>query len=487
MKSWILVFFSVLVLACSSDKTVEPKPDINQQQDVTTSHDNAVDSSKETTDVVSVQDTHKPDSVHNGDAHPVDTRTDIPDSGQDQAVDTGHDQQSPDTADVTGDTGHIQPTTWSKLINFGGEDYGFKVLAVKDGYLVAGSTDGGGGLTPGMLLLKLDQYGSVLWVMGYGDSKNDSLKAIAGAKDGGFFLAGYYYPKDRKDSDMVVLKVDATGNEKWRKLINYKEDDEAWGVLGLDDGGCIVVGQSFEPANNTNYARVVRLDADGNIVWNKQFGGDKNDYARAVVRGWDGGFVVLGYTASFGEGQHDMWVFRLKDNGDADWASTIGGPPEDFGYALIKTNDHQYAAVGATASYASQPERDVWLVKINTTGDKVWDQHYGFPAGDLGRGPNEYGYDLVQTVDGGFAIAGALADPDNGSMDGLMIRTDDKGNTTWMYRYDVGGKDGLYGIVNAPDHGFVAVGYARFDESRAEDLWVEKVTPDGTGDHRVKK
>ena len=418
------------------------------------------------------------------------------DSGSDIAASDSNEVGASDTEQDIG----VQKKGWYHLMDFGEEDYAFKILKTEDGYVVVGSTDGGGNLKPGMLALKLDFQGEVKWIMGYGDSKEDSLKAVARAADGGYYFTGYYYPKDRNDSDMVILKVDKKGNLKWRKLINDKEDDEGWGIIGLDDGGCIAVGLSFDTDINKNNARVVRLDADGNVVWNKAFGGDKNDEAKAIVKAWEGdGYVVLGNTQSFGEGMHDMWVFKLDKDGNVKWATTIGGAPEDYGYAIIRTRDEKYAAVGATGSYATQPERDVWLVKLSKKGDKIWDAHYGFPAGDIGRGPNEYGYDLIQLDNGDFVIAGSMVDLlGDGGMHGLIVRADSTGKKLWMYKYGIKGlnsndmdditqsKDGLYGIVESVFHTFVVVGYSKFKETRSEDLWIEDVDSDGSAPHQLK-
>jgi len=363
---------------------------------------------------------------------------------------------------------------WSKTMDRGGEDYGFSVVTVEDGYLVAGSTDGGKGIEPGLLLVKYSLAGKLLWQKSYGDSKRDSLKAIASASDNGFFLTGYYYPKDRSDSDMIILKVDASGNEIWRRLINGDEDDEGWGVVGMDDGGCVAVGLSFDNASQRNDARIVRLDKTGKVVWNNTFGGEKHDDAAAVVRSGDGGVVVVGSTQSFGEGLHDIWLFKLDKDGKSVWAVTFGGAAEDYGYALTRTSDNGYAIAGTTNSYTTDIQRDLWVVRADSKGDRVWDNHYSDEA-------FEYGRSIVQTKDGGFVIAGSLMDNDKGTMDALLARTDAAGEFQWFYRYDKGGKDGFYGLTQAPDQGFVAVGYAKTTTDGNEDLWIEKTDSNGIG------
>jgi len=418
-------------------------------------------------------DTVQPDLGQDA-AAPQDNGTDISHetAAPDIQVDTGMDTPQETATTDSGNDTQVVARTWSKRLNLSAEDYGFSVVTVDDGYVVAGSTNGGNGLKAGMLVVKYDLDGNVLWQNAFGDSKDDSLKAIAPAGDGGFFVTGYYYPADRSDSDMVVMKLDSQGKETWRQLINGDEDDEGWGVTAMADGGCVAVGLSFDAASVTNEARVVRFDKTGKVLWSNTYGGEKHDSARGVVTTTDGGVVVVGSTASFGEGMHDVWLFKLDSNGDSKWAMTFGGAPEDYGYAVAKTRDGGYVIAGATASYSTEIQRDVWLIRVDGQGNKLWDAHFGDT-------PYEYGYSVVQTQDGGFVVAGSLMDMDKGNMDGILLKSDADGNIQWWRVFDRGGKDGLYGVALSADGGFVVTGYARTKDGNDTDQWVVKTGPDG--------
>jgi hypothetical protein len=212
-----------------------------------------------------------------------------------------------------------------------------------------------------------------------------------------------------------------------------------------------VAGQSFSSASGNVTAAnhgdndywIVKLDAAGNIVWNKLLGGSGTEAAQAVQQTADGGYIIAGYSVSSASGNvtgtnhgtYDYWIIKLDASGNIVWNKLLGGTSQDEGHSIVQAADGGYVVAG----YASSSESgnvtelnhgsfDYWIVKLDTGGNIVWDRL-------LGGTINDYPYSLQRTADGGYIIAGYSGS----SNDGDISANNHGGFDYWIIKLDAGG------------------------------------------------
>lgn len=161
------------------------------------------------------------------------------------------------------------------------------------------------------------------------------------------------------------------------------------------------------------------------MKYQRAIGGTGNDYCRSVAKTTDGGVVVAGYTFSFGAGSIDIYVAKLDSLGNMQWAKTFGGSNDDYGYSIIQTTDGGYAIAGMTTSYGPTG-LNLYVVKLTSTGGIQWTR----TVGGSGSSP-DVGYSIVQTTDGGYAVAGYTESYGAGSLDMYVVRLNGSGALQW--------------------------------------------------------
>ncbi|PVX27421.1 MAG: hypothetical protein CW716_02410 [Candidatus Bathyarchaeum sp.] len=187
-------------------------------------------------------------------------------------------------------------------------------------------------------------------------------------------------------------------------------------------------------------------------VWKKTFGGASYDYGTDLIETNDGGFAILGYTESFGAGKSDFWLIKTDEYGNMEWNKTYGGPDVEYAYSLIQTSDGGYALDGFTRSCGAGLT-DFWLIKTDEYGNMEWNQTYG------DENLHETAYDLVETSDGGYALAGEV-DPftASGEPDCWLVKTDKLGNMEWNQTYGGEEHDLASSLIQTSDGGYALAG-----------------------------
>lgn len=218
-------------------------------------------------------------------------------------------------------------------------------------------------------------------------------------------------------------------SEAWVDVYPYPNIDRAYAVAYTADGGCVAVGG--RPVDANAEAAVVRIDKHGNEVWSRTYGGTGSDQARAVQALSDGGFIVAGFTYSFGAGQSDYYLIRLDANGDTLWTRAYGGSSYDEAYSVVETPDGGFAIYGGSYSYGNGLN-DGWLVRTDANGDTLWTRTYG-------TANYEWGFYVSNTSDGGFALAGTGGPI--GNFDMIFTKTNSAGAAAWTKTYGGGADD----------------------------------------------
>jgi len=257
---------------------------------------------------------------------------------------------------------------------------------------------------------------SVMWSQTYGGGAIDSAEDIVQTSDGGYAIAGWTGSID--DSDFWLIKIDSFGNMEWNRTYGEEGMSYASSLIKTSDGGFALGGEAFSEDGQFDFG-MVKTDKDGDVEWTKTYGGEKWDRASSLVETSDGGFALAGRTNSFGSGAYDFWLVRTDANGNMQWNKTYGGSDWDEAYSLVETSDGGFALAGETTVGAGN--YDSWLVKTDGTGNMEWNQTYGGTENDRANS-------LVETSDGGYALAGRTKSFGAGEYDDLwLVKTDECG------------------------------------------------------------
>jgi hypothetical protein len=322
-----------------------------------------------------------------------------------------------------------------------------------------------------------------------GGSKYDELHSTFATKDGGLITAGSSYSNKsgektqntRGGRDYWVIKMNKVGKIEWDKTIGGNGDDYCKAVIQTSDGGYILAGESnsyisvekSEDSHGYTDYWIVKLDSAGNIEWDKTIGGSGTELIDNVVQTDDGGYMLAGSSDSYASweksestrGSLDMWVVKLNRFGKKVWDKTIGGNDYDLCSGIQITRDGGLILAGFSGSNASGEksennrgvQSDFWIVKLNKKGNIEWDRTIGGSADDYGRG-------VQQTKDGCYIIAGnsnsnisgEKTENSRGGYDYWIIKLDSMGR--FMYDKTIGGdydEIDVWCLEKTSDDGFI--------------------------------
>jgi hypothetical protein len=278
--------------------------------------------------------------------------------------------------------------------------WGYSLIQTSDGgYAITGATPSFGAGGGDVYVVKLDANCNLQWTKTIGGPENwEAGRSLIQTSDGGYAIAGFTSSFGAGRDDIYVVKLDANGNLQWTKTIGGPDDEIGYSLIQTSDGGYAITGftKSFGAGRDDIY--VVKLDANGNLQWTKTIGGPDDEIGHSLIQTSDGGYAIAGYTPSFGAGSGDVYVVKLDANGNLQWTKTIGGENWEAGHSLIQTSDGGYAIAGFTSSFGAGRD-DIYVVKLDANGNLQWTKTIGGPD-------SEEGVYLIQTPDGGYAIAG---------------------------------------------------------------------------------
>ncbi len=357
---------------------------------------------------------------------------------------------------------------WMKT--YGGLTYDeahFTLVQTADGgYALAGETFGGPGGVD-MWLVKTDSDGKMEWNKYYGGGWDEKCYCMTQTADGGFALAGYK-TMPVEGLDFWLVKTDDNGNEEWNKTycIGENTSEIAHGIIQAADGGFVLTGIS---SGGDFYA--ARTDVVGNMEWELIFNGTYTDYGYSVVQASDGGYVFAGFTGSYSGGNEDAWLMKTDPIGAVEWNKTYGDSGYDAARTIVRTDDGGYVFAGSTSSWGAGSS-DFWLVKVDENGNQEWDKTYG------GTG-SENGWDIVGTSDGGYALTGWTSSFGAGGYDFWLVRTDESGEMEWSRAYGGTGYDEARSLVQTSDGGYAIAGRSGSFGAGATDFLLVKTDAEG--------
>ncbi len=276
--------------------------------------------------------------------------------------------------------------------------------------------------------------------------------SLAETSDGGFVGTGQQQAGSAGGCDVYVYKVNSCGYLQWEKLFGGAADDGGKYVQQTADGGYIVTGIYV---NNPAYILLLKLDASGNLQWSETY---NVGYGLFVQQTNDGGFILSGFSATgLGFGGNDIVLIKADANGNTQWKKIYGGAGDEWGDYVEQTKDGGYIVAGYTTSYGAG-SADLFLLKVDSLGTKQWDKMYGGAGGD---GNSSWGVSGQATSDGGYMLCGNTNSYGSGSNDILMIKTDNLGNPQWAKAYGGTDDDQPRFAHQTSDKGFIICGYTK--------------------------
>lgn len=274
--------------------------------------------------------------------------------------------------------GKLQWKRIYKSSDFSYQSWGNTVVETANGgFVFAGATAQIRMSKPKAWLVKLDENGVVNWTQTYygewwslGDESKKGWEAnsVIETVDGGFALAGSdFYSNPNVYENVWLMKTDVSGVEEWNRTYGDGAQEGGYSMVQTPDGGFVIAGFTCSYGAGGADFWLLKTDASGAILWNRTYGGSGDEIARTVIQTDDGGFILIGSTTSNGAGKHDTLLVKTDASGALQWNRTYGGVGEDEAYSVIQTTDGGFAFTGFTNS-TGVGNYDAWLVKTDTNG-----------------------------------------------------------------------------------------------------------------------
>jgi len=368
--------------------------------------------------------------------------------------------------------------TFQKTFAAAGMNGGLFIQKTTDGgYIVTGQheTSGAGGCD--IYIFKRDNCGNIEWFKTYGDATSDGGMCIQQTPDGGYIITGLGYDFGGGGTrDVILMKIDASGNVQWNKIYGGPAEEYGMYVQLTNDGGYIIVGTSTSFGAGDWDLYLVKTDSIGNLQWTKYFGGGNHDSGTYIEQTADGGYIIFGKTESFGAGGADVWLIRTDNIGDLLWAKTYGGTGAEGQHWNTKgliMPDGGFIISSHTTSFGAGLA-DVWLIRTDSSGNVLWSKTYGGADNDLPRF-------IRQTNDNGFIIGGETWSFGLGGRDVYLVKTDSSGNLEWSRTFGGAGDDKAMCVQQANDGGYVLSGNTSSFGAINYDVYIMKTDTNGNG------
>jgi hypothetical protein len=206
--------------------------------------------------------------------------------------------------------------------------------------------------------------GEVVWQKTYGKDRNESINSVRQTKDGGYIAAGTIEVVTRfVVDDAWVLKLDTDGNIVWQKAYGLEDNDGFSSIEQTKDGGYVAAGYTVHGTSSD--ILVLKLKSNGDIDWQKSYGGDSR---ASEIHQTDGdGYIIAGNTEKLGAGDYDGLILKLDAQGEVSWQKTYGGNDADNATSIRQLVGGGYIAAGSTVSFGCHQE-DIWVAKLSGSG-----------------------------------------------------------------------------------------------------------------------
>ncbi|RPH94354.1 T9SS C-terminal target domain-containing protein [candidate division KSB1 bacterium] len=370
---------------------------------------------------------------------------------------------------------------WSNALGGSSGEACYTVLQAADGgYVLGGYTQTWGAGWNDFWLVKTNANGDSLWSRTFGGGDNNKCEAMIQTDDGGLALIGSkeLWENGAYNQDFWLIRTNANGDSLWSRTYGGPAHEWGFSLQPTSDHGFIMSGTTtiYGLPLQWDFA-LTKASASGDSAWSRRYGGPDEERSYHAFQTSDGGYLVSGYTKSFGQGQplySDGWVVKTNANGDSLWSRAYGGEYADEFTSACQTSDGGYILAGTTNSFGEGTPGylNYWLVRINSVGDTLWTKTYGGIGSDGCEA-------LLMHSDGGFILVGTTSSYGSGNSDIWIVRTDAHGNLLWHRAFGGSDWDRGYAIAPTSDGGYIVGGET--SSFGFVDMWLVKTGPDGGG------
>lgn len=284
----------------------------------------------------------------------------------------------------------------------------------------------------------------------FGGSGYDIFNNAALTSDSGYILVGLTDSMGAGNDDVYVVRTNAAGDTLWTAAYGGTTIESGQSVSETADGGFIIAGRT-KPTTVSKYdIYVIKINATGDLLWSKSFGTAEDDYGYSIIETADSGYIIAGGT-EINLLTPDIFLIRLNSSGDTLWTKIYHSPGWDIVYSIVESMDGGFILTGYT-DFSGFGSSDILLYKTDSNGNILWSNAYG-------NSFHNYGWMVQQSADGGFVIAASSADS-TGYYDFAFLKTDSTGNTEISKVYQCPGSNNqISSIVQKPDGGYVLGGF----------------------------
>lgn len=344
-------------------------------------------------------------------------------------------------------------------------------------YMVAGSTPFPD-FQDQFCVYELNTYGDTVLRKYYGTDSLEYANQIIQTIDGGYATIGSSSDFWSSERNIYFVKTTNTGDVSWTKKIGGQGRENGTAIVQTASGEYFIGGTSRYISNGLFDYYLIKTNINGDTLWTKNYGGSLNEEVNSMQQTSDGGLILAGYSESFSFGSKDFYLVKTNSNGDTLWTKHYGGNLDEIANSVRQTSDGGFIITGYSQSFGFS-NVNMYVVKTNAVGDTLWTKTYG-QVNRFSRGN-----DIVQTDDGGYAITGSIktASP-NGGYDLYLVKIDSVGNVQWEQEVKVEPTNTMHtssegrSILQTPDGGFAILG-TWFSASTYEVLFV-KTDSNGT-------
>jgi len=306
-----------------------------------------------------------------------------------------------------------------------------------------------------------------LWSRTYGGDSSDVCNYILPLIGGGYILDGHTRSFGSGKADVWVLRTDMNGDTLWSRTYGGNGDDYGFQCVPMQAGGFALCCATESFGSGGFDAWLLRITDNGDSLWSRTFGGAGTDLCGNILQTDSGGFILAGYTDSFGAGLNDMWLVRADANGDSLWSRTFGGAGQDQCFSMIADEAGGVILAGGTTSFGAG-RNDMWMLAVSADGDSIWSRTYGT------ANRNERANCLVRTWDGAYALSGYRVNA-AGYFDCLIVRFASNRDRIWETTFP-NRQNGYYrSLIETRDSALVVTGWT----GNFEDVWLAKISDSG--------
>jgi len=375
---------------------------------------------------------------------------------------------------------------------------------------------------------------SIEWAKTIGGMSADGARSIIEGVDGGFIFAGYTFSSGNGNADILLTKLNDEGDIVWSKTFGGVHNEYAYSVCKTSGNNYFITGFTNSTGSGGRDIILIKTDAEGNMIWEKYYGGEGFDVGNSIVQTGDGYILLAGNYTLPGRNDYDAYLAKINLDGDIIWEKTFGTTGNDWGNSVIETSDGHYLVSGTTNTEGASvigdtDSRQFYLTKLNTNGEILWEKNYGNLNGDhefglsicelmngeyviagfgdrlfndlynvnfvktsvdgnqmksskLGEGSfYDFGNTVISTDDGGFIICGETENTQQVSGDMYFLKFNSDGNYEWKEIIGGMGNEAAHSIIQLADGSYAAAGHTDSYGNGSYDAFVVKINKNATG------